>query len=108
MANFSLMFQCDELGVVLKCDKFSDKLRKVIDAIHNPPRRPVITGSHRELLYRMVVAWEQGRLTLPGENAFEQLGDFIFRTYDVRHEDNPKKSMKKTSIVTETYEYRNL
>lgn len=96
------------MGLVFKWESFSAKLQKVIDAIQNPPRRPVVTGSHRELLHQTVAMWEQGRLTFPGGNTFEQVGDFIFRTYDVRHEDNPQKSMKRKSIVTETYEYHNL
>lgn len=96
------------MGLVFKWESFSAKLQKVIDTLQNPPHRPVITGSHRELFHRIVKMWEQGQLTLPGENAFEQVGDFIFRTYDVRHEDNPRRSMKRKSIVTETYEYHNL
>lgn len=52
--------------------------------------------------------WEEGTLTFGGENTFESVGDFIFRNYDVRHEGNPKKKMKRSSILTETYKYHNL
>lgn len=102
------MVQCQALDIELTFKGFSIKLEKLINNTLSPPGRPTITGSHAELFEYHVRKWEAKEFTTPNKNTFESVGEFIFRTYDVRYENDSEKSMKLKSIQTETYLYRNL
>lgn len=93
------------MGLKLTSKGESRKLQKIVEALLDPPGRAIVTGSHVELFERTVRQWEAGKITFPGKNGIEDVGKFIFRTYDVRHERNSEESMTLGSIVSETYLY---